>query len=78
MALGAPETAYACRTSGGLDHLAATQAAGADTNPLRGAADERPHRLEVRLEPPRSYVMRMRNCSTDHRPLAADFAPLCH
>ena len=78
MALGAPEAAYACRTSGGLDHLAATQAAGADADPSGGAADERTYRLQVRLEPARSYVMRMRNCSADYRPLTADFAPLCH
>ena len=78
MAFGAPEAENACRTSGSLDHLAVTQAASAYTDAPRGAADERPHRLQVRLEPPRSDVMYMRNRSADHWPLPADFAPLCH
>ena len=78
MAGGAPDAAYARRTSGGLGHLAATQATGADANPPHGAADESTHRLQVRLEPAWAHVVCMRDCSADYRPLTADFTPLCH
>src|ERR1700704_6426122 len=46
-----------CRTSGRLGDLAGTEAPGADPDPLGRAVDQRPHQLQVRLEPPGSHVV---------------------
>src|SRR6266850_7412757 len=63
-ALGA-ETAW--RTSGRLGDLAGPEAPGADAHPFGRAVDERPHRLEVRLEPARSDVVGVGNGPADDR-----------
>src|SRR5688500_7399557 len=64
--------------SGGLRHLAATQAPRADADALGGAVDQRAHGLEVRLEPPRPDVVGVRHRAADDRTLIADFAALGH
>src|ERR1700704_2672989 len=66
------------RTSGCLGDLAGAEAPGADADPFCRAVDERPHGLEVRLEPPGSHVVGMRDRPADDRSLVADFAPLGH
>src|SRR5687768_2283110 len=77
-AFGASAAEIARRTSGSLDDLAVAQAPRAHANPFGGAFDQRSHRLQVRLEPAWSHVVRVRNRSAHHRTLVADLAPLRH
>jgi len=64
--------------SGGLGYLARAQAARADPNAPHRTVDERLHRLQVRLEPPRTDVVGVGNRPADLRPLVTDFTALGH
>jgi hypothetical protein len=61
--------------SGGFDDFAGLQAARADANALGATADERAHRLQVRVKAAVRAVIRVRNAMTELRSLAADIAP---
>src|ERR1051325_2785631 len=61
-----------------LGDLAGAQATGADPDAPRRAADQRLHRLQVRLEPPRSHVMRVGDRPAYDRAFPADFTPFSH
>ena len=78
MALGAPEGAIACHTSGSLLHPAAAKAPGADPNPFGGAVDQGAYGLQVGLEPARSDVVGVRDRPAECGALPADFTPLRH
>jgi len=61
--------------SGGFDDFAGLQAARTDADALGATADERAHRLQVRVEAAVRAVIRVRNAMTELRSLAADIAP---
>jgi hypothetical protein len=58
-----------------FDNFAGLQAARADANALGATADERAHRLQVRVEAAIRPVVRVRDAMTELRPFAADIAP---
>jgi hypothetical protein len=62
----------------GFDHLLGAEAPRADADAFDTAVDDRPNRLEVRLEPPRADIMRMANLPAHHGTLSANLTPLGH
>src|SRR5688572_16963145 len=58
--------------------LAGLEAAGADVHPLRGAVDDRPDPLDVRVPPPVGAHVRMADALPEGRVLAAHLADRCH
>src|SRR5262249_49779171 len=64
--------------SGGLDDPIGPDTPGTDANPPHGAIDDGLDPLEVRLEPPRSDVVRVTVDAPDNRRFAANFALFCH
>ena len=61
-----------------LDDLVRPQAPRADAHPLDAPVDHRPHRLKVRLEPPRADVVRVAMLTAHHGTLSANLASLGH
>src|SRR5206468_8056429 len=61
-----------------LGYLAGPHAPRADADPLHAAADDRPNRLQVRLEPPRAHVVSVADLTAHHRALPAHFALFRH
>src|SRR5579864_808259 len=62
----------------GFLHFSAAQAGSADADALGGAFDLRVHRAEIDLPPPLGHVVGVADVISKLRPLAADFAYLCH
>ena len=62
----------------GFDDFVRSQAARADANALDAAVDQCPHRLQVRLEPPRADVVRVAVLTPHDRTLSANLATLGH
>src|SRR6185436_8645843 len=61
-----------------LDDFVRSQAARADANALDAAVDQGPHGLQVRLEPPRTDVVRVAVVTSHDRTLSANLATLSH
>src|SRR6188472_714817 len=61
-----------------LGDLSGAQAPCADPDSFGGPVHDRPHGLQVRLEPARPDIMGVRNRPADNRTLIADFATLRH
>src|SRR6478735_9768990 len=64
--------------SAGLDDLAALDATGADVHPLRGAADEGLHTLDVRVPTTLGAPVGVRHVHTPAGALATHFTYCCH
>src|SRR5687768_16820260 len=62
----------------GLDHLVGAQTPCADANAPDASIDHRPHRLQVRFEPPRAHVVRVAHLPADDRTLTAYLATFRH
>ena len=64
--------------SGSLHDFVGSDAPGADAEPADASVHERPHALEIGLEPAGSDVVSVADDPADNRGLAADFAVLGH
>jgi hypothetical protein len=62
----------------GFDHFLRSEAPRADADAFDTPVDDRPNRLEVRLEPPRADIVRVADLPSHHGTFSANLTPLGH